>query len=188
MSYKIVELNPELAECFVDYLENVDFSHAHHWSTCYCRYYHLDCSSELWQKRTGAENRLEAIEQIKLGKMKGYLAFDGEKCIGWCNANNIKEFLRFKNELDSITQGKKVGCVICFVVHKDYRGKGVARELLKQSIIDFKSNGYDAVIALPVENITEPQKSYRGTLNMYLENGFKEIEKQDSTRIMMLEY
>ncbi len=188
MNYEIIELTPDLADCFTNYLENLDFSHAQHWSTCYCRYYHTNCSYDIWQNRTSTENKQEALEQIKSGNMKGYLAFDGDKCIGWCNANNLKEYKRFGNELDSIIKGKKTGCVICFVIHPDYRGQGVARQLLKQAIKDFRSQGYDAVIALPIENINEPQKLYRGTLNMYKENGFKEIDKQDNMSIMMLEY
>lgn len=38
---------------------------------------------------------------------------------------------------------------------------------------DFKFLGYDAVIALRTENKNEPEKSYRGTLNMFIENGFR---------------
>lgn len=188
MNYKIKELTPELAVYFTDYIENLDFGHSPHWATCYCRYYHTNCSMDAWQQRTGTENRLEALEEIKSGNMKGYLAFDDDKCIGWCNANNVNKYLRFENDLDTIKKDKKVGCVICFVIHPEYRGQGVARQLLQHSIKNFKAMGYDAVIALPIENKNEPEKLYRGTLNMYKENGFKEIEKQDNMSIMWLEF
>jgi len=59
--------------------------------------------------------------------------------------------------------------------------------LLKQAIADFKSQGFEAVIALPIENKNEPEKLYRGTLNMYKENGFKEVEKDGNMSIMWLE-
>jgi len=188
MKYEIKELRPELAISFTDYLENLDFDHAPHWATCYCRYYHTNCSMDAWQQRTGSENRQEAIKQIKSGDMKGYLAFDDDKCIGWCNANNVNEYLRLENDLNTIIKDKKVGCVICFVIHPEYRGQGVARQLLKQAIGEFKAQGYEAVIALPIENKNEPEKLYRGTLNMYKENGFKEIEKHDNMSIMWLDF
>lgn len=187
MIYEIKQLKPELDITFTDYLGNLDFGHAPHWATCYCRYYHSNCSMEAWQQRTGEQNRQEALEQIKSSKMKGYLAFDGDKCIGWCNANNVNEYLRFENDLDTIIKDKKTGCVICFVIHPEYRGRGVARQLLKQAIADFKSQGYEAVIALPIENKNEPEKLYRGTLNMYKENGFIEVEKDGNMSIMWLE-
>ncbi|MEL7605686.1 MAG: GNAT family N-acetyltransferase [Sedimentibacter saalensis] len=187
MKYEIRKLNAELALTFADYLGNLDFGHAPHWATCFCRYYHTNCSRDEWQQRSGATNRQEAIENIESGKMKGYLAFDDNKCIGWCNANNVNEYLRLKDDLEALIKDKKTGCVICFVIYPEYRGQGVARQLLKQAIEDFKVQGYEAVIALPIENKNEPEKLYRGTLNMYKENGFKEIEKQDNMSIMWLD-
>lgn len=118
--------------------------------------------------------------------MKGYLAFDQDKCIGWCNANDIKQYLRIEDDLKPYTQNYKVGCIICFVIHPEYRKQGVARLLLKKAIEDFKSEGFDAVIAIPIENNNEPEKLYRGTLNMYNENNFKEIDKLDETSVMWL--
>ena len=185
--YTIKPLSPELATTFTEYLENLDFGEPH-WSSCFCRFYHTDCSAEQWSKRTGAENRLEAIEQIKAGKMKGYLAFDGEKCIGWCNANNASEYIRLHQYIENMIKGKKIGCVICFVIHQEYRNQGVARLLLKQAVDDFKSQGFEAVLALPVEASDEPEKLYRGTVNMYKELGFKEIERHDTVSVMWLEF
>jgi len=187
MNYRIEPLNKELAATFVEYLESVDFSNTPHWSTCFCRFYHSNCSYDQWSKRTGAENRNEAIEQINAGNMKGYLAFDQDKCIGWCNANDIKQYLRIDDELKFYTKGCNVGCIICFVIHPEYRKQGVARLLLKKAIEDFKSQSFDAVIAIPIENRNEPEKLYRGTLNMYNENNFKEIDKLDETSVMWLE-
>ena len=187
MSYTIKPLRPDLATTFSDYLSNLNFGHEPHWATCFCRFYHTNCSGEQWQERTGDHNRLEAIDQIRIGKMKGYLAFDGDKCIGWCNANDASQYIRLKQDIKHIIEGKKVGCVICFVIHKDYRKQGVARLLLKQAVEDFRKEGYDHVLALPVENLDNPEKLYRGTLNMYKELGFKEIERHDSVSVMLLE-
>lgn len=186
MSYTIKALAPEMADLFTDYLGNLDFSHSPHWATCYCRFYHTNCTREQWQSRAGEENRLEAIQQIQEGKMKGYLAFDGEKCIGWCNANDARQYIRLESEMKPIIKDKKVGCVICFVIHPDYRNKGVARLLLKQAVEDFRKQGFDAVLALPIDIKGEPLLLYRGSLNMYKENGFEEIQKHDSLSIMWL--
>lgn len=187
MNYVIKPLSPELAMVYADYLENLDFGHSPHWSTCYCRFYHTNCSQSRWQARTGEENRREAIEQINMGNMKGYLAFDGDKCIGWCNANNIREYIRLEDEINHIIKDKKVGCTICFVIHPQYRNQGVARLLLKQAIADFRDQGFNGVLALPVDDGGEPEKRYRGTVNMYLEFGFKVIEKDDNVNIMWLD-
>lgn len=187
MNYIVKPLNPELAATFTEYLGTLDFGHAPHWATCFCRFYHTNCSQEEWQNRTGLQNQQEAIEQIKNGNMKGYLAFDGDKCIGWCNANDARQFIRLENEIIPILRDQKVGCVICFVIHPQYRKQGIARLLLKQAIEDFRLQGFDAILALPIDIKAEPEKLYRGTLNMYLEHGFKEIERHGNLSVMWLE-
>lgn len=186
MEYVIKPLSPGLTTIFTEYLENLDFGHAPHWSTCFCRFYHTNCSGEQWQNRTGAENRREAIEEIQAGNMRGYLAFDGDKCIGWCNANNVRQFIRLENDISHIIRNQKVGCIICFVIHPEYRKQGVARLLLKQAVKDFRAQDFDAVLAIPVDIKGEPEKLYRGTLNMYKELGFEEIEKHNNLSVMWL--
>ncbi len=186
MNYTVKPISLELAETFVRYLGELDFNHSPHWSTCFCMYYYTNCPSEEWISRTGEENQAAAINKIKNGTMKGYLAFDGDKCIGWCNANDVSEFLRINNDLKHIVNDKKVGCVICFVIHPEYRGQGVARLLLKRAVDDFKKDSFDAVISVPFDNADSPQKQYRGTKNMYLELGFEEVEKDGATSVMWL--
>ncbi len=188
MDYEIKALTPELADTFAEYLAKVDFSYAPHWATCYCRYYYSDCSQEEWMEQSGDKNRAEAIQKIKEGSMRGYLAFDGDRCIGWCSANDARRFVRLGKYIERQIKGKKVGCVICFVIHNEYRGKGVARLLLRQAVQDFATQRFDAVLALPIESKAEPQKQYRGTLNMYQEQGFQEIEKHDNLSVMWLEF
>lgn len=188
MEYTIKPLDSELALTFIEYLGSLDFSHASHWATCFCRFYQTNCSMEEWQNRTGLENSKEAIEQIKSGNMRGYLAFHGDKCIGWCNANNINQYIRIEKDVRHIVNGQKVGCIICFVIHQDYRKQGVARLLLNQAVEAFRMQGFDAVLALPVDIKGEPEKLYRGTINMYQELGFKEVERHDNLSIMLLKF
>lgn len=187
MEYTIKPLTPDLSPVFADYLGGLDFGHSPHWATCFCRFYHTNCSSADWQGRAGEENRTEAIAAIAAGTMEGLLAFDGDKCIGWCNANDVERFLRFEDDFDHLTKGKKVGCVICFVIHPAYRGRGVARSMLKEAVRVFKAKGYAAVLALPVESEAGSEKRYRGTLNMYRELGFQEAERHDNLHVMWLD-
>lgn len=186
INYKVKQLNADNAACFVEYFESLDFSHAPLWSTCFCRYYHTTCTEREWKNRTGLENRSEALKEIKAGNMKGYLAFDGDKCIGWCNANDARQFIRLENDIKHIIKDKKVGCVICFTIHPEYRGKGVARLLLDEAVEGFKQAGFDAVMAIPIVAKDSSEKLYRGTINMYKEKGFKEIEKDADMSFMLL--
>lgn len=187
MNYTVKPLSPDLAETFTTYLGSLDFNHAPHWATCYCMFYQTNCSQEEWQNRTGPENRSAAAKLIKEGSMKGYLAFAGDECIGWCNANDARQYIRLEEEMKPVIRDLKVGCVICYVIHPEYRNQGVARLLLKHALADFKAEGYDAVLAIPLDRKDEPENLYRGTVKMYTEQGFKEIQRHGDLRVLWLD-
>lgn len=46
---------------------------------------------------------------------------------------------------------------------------------------------FQELIALPVESKQPAQLHYRGTMNMYLENGFKVVERHDDVNFMILD-
>jgi GNAT superfamily N-acetyltransferase len=77
--------------------------------------------------------------------------------------------------------------VTCYVIHPEYRKQGVARLLLKHAIEGFKIQDFDEVIALPVDSKLPVEMHYRGTMNMYLENGFKVVECQEDVNFMILD-
>ena len=188
MTYRIEPLTPSLAEVFSEYLKNLSFDHAPHWATCFCRFYHHDCSYDEWFARTGEQNRVEAMEEIKVGNMKGYLAFDGDRCIGWLNANDSRSYIRLAEDVAPFVGERKVGMVICYVIDPMYRRQGVARLLLGRAIEDFRIQGCDGVLALPVDEEENLDTRYRGTLNMYNEAGFKRVLKEDRVNVMWLEF
>ena len=185
MQYTVQPLSPALAETFVQFFDALDFCHAPNWATCYCRYYQADCSEKEWGARPGEHNRAEALNEIRGGSMKGYLAFDGGQCIGWCNANDICAYSRLSDDIAPYVQGEKTGCTICYVSHPDYRNQGVARSLLKAAVEGFRADGYDAVLALPVDGQINARR-YRGTMHMYEELGFQEVARIEDTTVMRL--
>lgn len=187
MDYRVEALTPQLAQTFVSFFEQLDFGHAPHWSICFCRWYYNDCPVEEWYSRSASQNRAEALTAIQAGHMPGYLAFDGDQCIGWCNAVDIRKLPRLSPYVKELQPDKKIGCVICFAVHQDYRGQGVARLLLKHAVEGFRKQGFDSVIGLPIKDKVDPVQHYRGTLNMYHELGFVEIIEADGCHVMELE-
>ena len=187
MPIEIKPLTPELAETFAAFLGGVDFSATPHWSSCYCRSYYLDCPLEEWMARKAEQNRAESVQAIQSGNMTGYLAFENGDCVGWCSANDAKEFRRIYGDIQPYCGDKKVGCTVCYVIRPDMRQKGVARALLKYAVDDFTVKGYNAMIALPFESKETPQKRYRGTLNMYLDAGYREIASEGAVYVLWLD-
>ncbi|NLI53604.1 MAG: GNAT family N-acetyltransferase [Clostridiales bacterium] len=184
MAYDIRALSPGLGTVFTDYLSGLDFANTPHWASCFCRYYHTVCPAEDWMARSLETNRSEALREIEAGRMRGYLAFEDGACVGWCNANDIANFPRIYPDVAEQCHGKRVGCTICFVIHPGHRGRGLARQLLARAIADFRSEGYDAMLALPFESPEAQERRYRGTLNMYLEAGYRELSVDGSVHVM----
>ena len=186
MQLSIRPLSPALARTFCDFLSGLDFAATPHWASCFCRYYHLTCTQQEWMSRTLEQNRAEALREIEAGNMRGYLAFDQETCVGWCNASNLQDLPRLQEDTAELCRGKRVGCTICYVIHPNYRGSGVARQLLSRAISDFRAEGYDAMLALPYEAENAQQKRYRGTLHMYQEAGYQELSSEGPLHVMWL--
>ena len=79
------------------------------------------------------------------------MAYDNNKPIGWLNANDRYNFTAVPySKTDS---SKKIGSVMCFVIEKDYRRKGVASMLLNTAIEHFAQKGLDYAEAYPVSNV-----------------------------------
>ncbi len=183
---QIRPLTPEDADRFVEFFSGPHFSHAPHWSGCFCRYYRAEATQDDWINRCPEDNRDEAKAEIRTGRMKGYLAFDGETCIGWCNANDASNYIRIAEDIAPYLADGKFGATLCFVIHPNYRGQGVARQILKRAVDDFKTAGFSGMLALPFDRKDAPQMRYRGTLNMYKELGYQLMAEDDGVFIMKL--
>src|SRR5262245_49039429 len=83
-------IRPLAPDCLADYLDFFDhraFTDNPQWAGCYCYFpYHDPKSSPEWQKRSAADNRQAACACIQSGHSQGYLAYDGDRVVGWCNA------------------------------------------------------------------------------------------------------
>lgn len=139
-----------MGQVFADFFQNLDFAHEPHFSTCYCRFYHLDCELDEWQNLDPEENRI--------------------------GANKAESYPRLTPYVGPYVEGKKVAVSICFVIHPEYRNQGVATALLEAAVNYYQEQGYDAIMAMPIQDDFS-EKQYRGTVTMY-ENSVSKISVQ----------
>lgn len=90
---QIKKLSADLLKDWLYFFDHVAFCDNGEWEGCYCMCYH-------WNERLNRQrnwncsrvdapyNRQCAIDYILKEKMKGYLAYENEKVVGWCNAND----------------------------------------------------------------------------------------------------
>jgi ribosomal protein S18 acetylase RimI-like enzyme len=175
MSIEIKPLTPDLLKDYLFFFDNITFSEHPDWSKCYCFSYHFVGTNEQWQKET---NRTSVINYINERKMAGYLAYSGNKPVGWCNTNNRLNYERLLKYYDLIDNPEdKVCSIVCFLVHPDYRRQGISQKILKQICDDYSTKNYDYIEAYPGKGKLSCESLYRGSLDLYEKFNFK-IEKE----------
>lgn len=187
MEIQIRPLTPEMADIFTTYVGELDFHHAPHWQFCNCQYYHINCPTEEWRARSAEQNRQLAQENIRNGVMHGFMAFDGDKPIGWINANDQQNYDLLKNNEEFKQYPGKNGLVVCFLIHPEYRRKRLARKLLETAVEDFRTRGYDRVIGKPFTWSAHPERQYHGVPIMYEELSFVKMAEKNGEFTYVLE-
>ena len=173
MNLIIKSLSPSLIDDYLSFFDNMVFSEHPHWSKCYCYSYHFTGANEEW---TNERNRLAVIDLISENKMQGFLAYDGNKAIGWCNANNK---LNYQSLTEMEISESEVCAIVCFLIHPDYRRKGIAQKLLEQVIEEYTSMAYDSIEAYPRKDKHSCERNYHGHFCLYEKFDFKIKEELD---------
>ena len=171
MDLIIKMLKPELLDDFLYFFDEKAFVDNPNWASCYCQFYHFAGLRKEWSKRTREQNRESSIELIKSGKMKGFLAYENETPVGWCNSNSKinYSFIPFKENLDNQL---KIASIVCFLIDPLYRKKGIARMLLHKLCKYYKDNNYDFIESYPVKGDKSDTHNYHGPYSLYLSEGF----------------
>ena len=181
MSLEIIALSKELKSDYLSLFDNMVHKENPEWSKCYCNDYHflgdvVTC--------THAMSREMIIDRIEEGELQGYLVYDGDKVIGWCNANNRTKYQRLMRDYDlDIKPEDKVCSIVCFLIHPDYRRQGLSHQLLVRVISDYSNWGYDYLEAYPRKGESST-KNFNGHVELYRKNGFKIIKEKDNYYVM----
>jgi ribosomal protein S18 acetylase RimI-like enzyme len=174
MEMEIKPIGPELLDDFLSFFDRVAFTDNPDWASCYCYYYHIDCSDAEWAGRSKEENREGARQLVHSGKLNGYLAFTKESTVGWCNANDRASYDRLIAQREFRPwNDEKVGSIVCFIIAPGYRRKGIARMLLEAACLGFAEKGYEYVEAYPRRKASTDAQHYHGPLPLYEKAGFK---------------
>jgi GNAT superfamily N-acetyltransferase len=168
-------LAPEILADYLTFFDRDAFTDNPHWASCYCYFNHFPHPLGNWEQRTAAENRQGASELIRAGRMRGYLAYLDGQVVAWCNAAPRA----WMTTLDDDPQAAEIGAIVCFIVAKAYRGKGIARRLLEAACDGFRSQGMRIAEAYPRRQAHGEASNYHGPLGMYLAAGFEPYHEEE---------
>jgi GNAT superfamily N-acetyltransferase len=154
------------------------------WASCYCLEPHLPATPEM-PERAWRESRATVAQRLRVGTTFGYLAYVGDRPVGWVNASLRSDYGLYRLVDRDGPEARSVVGVSCYIVAPPFRRHGVASALLDRVIADAPARGASWVEAYPYN---EPERSdaghFRGPRSMYESRGFRPIEVRERDTVM----
>ena len=181
MDIEIRPLTKDLQDDYLFLFDNMIHKENPDWSKCYCNDYHFLGDVETC---THEASRAMIINRINENELQGYLVFEDDKPIGWCNANNRSNYQRLLRDYDLIDNpDDKVYSIVCFLIHPDYRRKGITQKILEKIISDYSNTDYDYIESYPKKGGSNTS-NFNGALELYKKNDFKIYKEHDTYYVM----
>ena len=183
-------LTSELKDDYLDFFDHRAFSDDNPNGPCYCTSPNQD--EEQIQKMVsefesfGVKETLRkyAVEMLDRNMIHGYLAYDGDQSIGWCNAADMESYTGFVPEFARKIACGKTMSIVCFEIAPEYRGMGIASAFIDRICADARSKGYVAVEGYPILLDQRNDFDYQGPYHLYQKAGFNEIARDNGQVVM----
>ena len=155
---------------------------------CWCAYFRVRGMS--WSNSTAAENRAVLERATRAGAARGrapgLVAYRDGEAVGWVGMSPREDYHRLEHSiLLARVDAKPVWSIVCFVVGRQARGRGVASALLATAIDYARDHGATMLEAYPVDTAGGRVPSanvYHGTLSMFERAGFRVVDQRQFNR------
>jgi GNAT superfamily N-acetyltransferase len=157
---------------------------------CWCMWYRLSQSE--FSRRSGTSNRRGLNALVRKGSATGLLAYQDGRAVGWCSVAPRQDFGRIeRSRVLARVDDEPVWSVVCFYIHRNHRGQGVATALLEGAKQFAARKGARVLEAYPVDPGSKQKPNadmFPGPVSLYQKAGFKEVTRRSKSRpIMRLE-
>ena len=154
---------------------------------CWCMWWRV--TREEFRKNQGKGNRLAIKKIVDSGQVPGLVAYkEGNPC-GWCSIAPREEFASLeRSRILKRIDGEAVWSLVCFFVHKKYRGENLLEKIITGAIDYVKSKGGKIIEAYPAPDRKEkraPASAYMGIAKVFTRTGFKEMNRPSKNKIIM---
>jgi GNAT superfamily N-acetyltransferase len=154
---------------------------------CWCAWYRVRGISFSRGGKASHRSVLEsATEEVAdEGRAPGLVAYEGQEAVGWISIGPRDDYERLAHSrVLAPVDETPVWSIVCFVVGRRSRGRGVARALLAAGIGYAREHGAAMLEAYPVE-IPEggriPSANvYHGTISMFERAGFEVVVRRQA--------
>ncbi|GIV97039.1 MAG: N-acetyltransferase [Herpetosiphonaceae bacterium] len=153
---------------------------------CWCMWWRL--TGNEFSANRGAGNKQMLRQLVDSGRVPGLLAYVGDQPAGWCSVAPRREFVRFeRSRYWKPVDDQPVWSIVCFYVDRRYRGRGLARALLRAAVRYAAEHGAEVVEGYPRDSGQRLDASslYIGSVAMFREAGFEEVARRHPERPVM---
>ncbi len=178
-----VEFHPATPDRWPDVDEL--FSQGGH-GNCWCMWWRLKGSE--FDRQSGEEKRQGLRAIVESGEVPGLLAYVDGKPIAWCSIGPRERFGRLERSPTlKRVDDRPVWSIVCFLVAKPYRGRGLMSRFLDAVLGYAKSRGVEIVEGYPIEatRMVAEGSGYTGIASTFRAAGFLDVLQRSRTKIIM---
>jgi len=151
----------------------------------------------MWFRQTGKEYEAGRGEQNKRamcalvegGEVPGLILYAGGEPAGWVSVEPRTAFPRLeRSRAAKRIDDTEVWSIVCFFVHRRFRGQGAMRELIRAAVEHARAGGARVVEAYPRDleaGRPSADAAYVGLLPHFLEAGFQEAARHAKGRALV---
>ncbi len=141
------------------------------------------CWCMWWRQRSGNRdtNKQAMGALVEAGHEPGLLAYESGAPVGWISVGPREEFgqLMRSRLYGPKDEDEGVYSIVCFYIHSEAKGRGVAAALLRAAVDYALARGASAVEAYPSES-----GDYMGKRAAFSEVGFEEVRAAGKRSVM----
>ena len=148
---------------------------------CWCMYFRA--RGRDWSNSTGDQNRAELRALAdRPGVAPGLVGYEDGRAIAWISLGPREDYERLAHsKILAPVDDTPVWSIVCFVVSRHARGRGVAASMLQAGIAYAREHGATMLEAYPAETHDRRMRAadiYLGTLSMFERAGFEVVERR----------
>jgi GNAT superfamily N-acetyltransferase len=147
---------------------------------CWCAFWRVRSGS--WRDWTAAKNRPVVEGLAGRDPAPGLVAYAGGRAVGWVSLGPREDFERLeRSRVLARIDERPVWSIVCFVVSRSVRGRGVAHALLAAAVDYARSHGASTLEGYPVDpsrGRVPASSAFMGPLGMYERAGFEVVERR----------
>ena len=156
---------------------------------CWCMWPRLPRKE--FSANSGEQNRQAMKEAVDSSEQPGLLAYAGGEPVGWVALAPRERYAHLEHSRTlKRVDDQPVWSIVCFVVDKRVRGRGMMAKLLSAAVEHARRHGATIVEGYPVEpkGALSGYSGYTGIVSTFRKAGFVEVARRSQRQLIMRYY